>query len=371
MRAAIVSHTYVEPENRGKLAALAAAGVTLSVFVPSRWEEVALEKAWTVTSEHSFNLDVVPVPVQRVLGSPAAALWDLSLLRERLDRSEIDVVHVEEEPWSLAARSALQAARKRRVPSVIFTWQNLPGHPPWPFSLLARRTLALADGWIAGNETGARLLARIDSDRPRIVLPQLGIDMPEAADKRAAPGEPLHVGFVGRLVPEKGVADLLEAFGSMTAPSTLAVVGDGPARASLERSAQQLGVASRVAFHGSMSHVDVAALWPSLDVLVLPSRTTPKWAEQFGHVLVEAMAHGVAVVGSSSGAIPEVVGDAGVIVPERDPRAIAEALDRLARDPAQLEQLGRRGRDRAEHRFTNRALAAQTVAFWTALVTGK
>ncbi len=367
MRAAIVSHTYVEDQNRGKLEALARKGVHLAAFVPSVWQEGALGKRWTVTHESIGNLEIVPVPVRRTLETPAAALWDLGELKDRLARREIDVVQVEEEPWSLAARSALRAARRHGVTSAIFTWQNLAGRPRWPYSILARKTLQLADGWIAGNEAGKRLLARVSESRPLVILPQLGVSLPDAFSRPADKAGRLRIAFVGRLVEEKGVADLIEAAAGLRSGWSLAVVGDGPARRKLEDQTRHLGVEDRVSFRGSVPHAEVASLWPSIDVLVLPSRTTPHWAEQFGHVLVEAMAHGVTVIGSSSGAIPDVIGDAGVVVPEGDQVALREALEQLATDRKKLREFAQRGTERVRQLYTDDAIAERTLAFWKTL----
>ncbi len=251
MRAALISHTYVEPENRGKLEALVRAGVQLTAFVPSSWRESALQKEWTVTADRSGNLEIVPVPVRRTFKSPAGALWNLQRLNERLSRSELDLIQVEEEPWSVAARRAVRLARRNGIPSVIFTWQNLSGHPPWPLSALARRTLRLADGWIAGNEAGKKLLARIDPSHPLTVLPQLGVSLPSEPlplHRPQHPG-PLRVAFVGRLVEEKGVTDLIDAVANMQRPCTLTILGEGPARGTLEAQAHGHGIIGVESFH--------------------------------------------------------------------------------------------------------------------------
>ncbi len=105
----------------------------------------------------------------------------------------------------------------------------------------------------------------------------------------------------------------------------------------------------------------------SLDILVLPSITIlPLHREQFGRVLVEAMAAGVAVIGSSSGAIPEVIGDAGLVVPERDPAALAAAIDRLLAYPEQRQALVDRARHRVRTRFAWPVVAEQTIDLFRA-----
>jgi glycosyltransferase involved in cell wall biosynthesis len=111
-----------------------------------------------------------------------------------------------------------------------------------------------------------------------------------------------------------------------------------------------------------VSYDAVPSLLRSLDVLVLPSVTIlPLHREQFGRVLVEAMAAGVPVIGSSSGAIPEVIGDAGLVVPERDAAALAVAIDCILSDTDLRGQLIARGRRRAKSTFDWPVVATQTV----------
>src|SRR5205814_7730634 len=106
----------------------------------------------------------------------------------------------------------------------------------------------------------------------------------------------------GRLVPEKGIASLLDAV-HLRPEITLLAAGDGPLRETLARDPQ-------VRLVGSLERDAMGPFWDSIDALVLPSLTTRRWAEQFGRVIVESMAHGIPVVGSSSGAIPVVIGRA-------------------------------------------------------------
>jgi glycosyltransferase involved in cell wall biosynthesis len=98
-----------------------------------------------------------------------------------------------------------------------------------------------------------------------------------------------------------------------------------------------------------------------MDVLVLPSRTTPQWKEQFGHVLIEAMACGTPVIGSNSGAIPDVIDAAGLLFPEGDVDALAAHLCRLANNPKELHLMSQRGRERVADMYTHERIAEQTM----------
>ena len=278
-----------------------------------------------------------------------------------------DLVHVEEEPWSVAASRIIRLCRARGVPTTLFTWQNILGYSRWPLSELRRTTARAADGWVAGNRVAADLLRGLDVRKPLVVLPQLGID-PPAPRRNCRHGVAIQIGYVGRLVPEKGVDDLIAAFSKLNqAEATLSIIGDGPHRRPLEELADYLDVGARVHFTGAVSHGDVVSELQRLDILVLPSRTTSRWVEQFGHVLVEGMAAGTAVVGSDSGAIPDVIGAGGLVFPEGDRDALRGILDELCAPTARLQDHQRRARSRAND-YTHDAIAANLADFWQVVI---
>jgi glycosyltransferase involved in cell wall biosynthesis len=163
---------------------------------------------------------------------------------------------------------------------------------------------------------------------------------------------------------------LLKAVAGMDAVWRLAIVGAGPARDRLDVLVRRLGLADRVSFEGEIPSVRLPAFYRELDVLVLPSRSQPNWVEQFGRVLIEAMACGVPVVGSDCGEIPSVVEDAGLIFPEGDAEALRECLARLMRNSDLWADLARRGRERVLARFTQAQIAAQTVAVYREMMRG-
>ncbi len=273
-----------------------------------------------------------------------------------------DVVHIDEEPYNLATFLALRAARGRGARTLFFTWQNLVRRYPPPFGLMERYALRRVDGAIAGSQTAARVLQAKGYRGPRWIIPQFGVD-PQVCHPPArprAPG-PLAVGYVGRLIPAKGVDLLIEALAGLDEPWRLTVVGDGPARRELERLARQLRVADRVRFASWLPGADLPDFYRTLDTLVLPSRSTRSWVEQFGRVLIEAMACGVACVGSDSGEIPHVLGDAGFTFPEGDAASLRDCLSRLAKDPVQRTRMGAAGRERVLAHFTMARVAAETA----------
>jgi len=118
----------------------------------------------------------------------------------------------------------------------------------------------------------------------------------------------------------------------------------------------------RVFYAGLLPQNTLLATLPFLNALVLPSITLPQQAEQFGAVLAEAMAWGVPVIGSDSGAIPETIGEAGLIVPEGDPGALAQALEKICVNPELSQDLAGKGVQRYRRHYSCEAYADSLAA---------
>ena len=364
-RVLVISHTYVQPAHRGKLRALAARGLEVTVGVPQRWREPALGEQIESTWERQSGLEVFPIPAK---GGPdlATARFGRRALNALLRDKRPDIVQIEEEPGSAAALQVIKAARHLAIPVVLFTQENVDPRLGMLDRWARRRTLRRLKGVVAGSAAGAELVRRDVATLPVAVIPQLGAPVP--ADPLHAPHEGLAIAYVGRLVARKGVDNLLQALAlNRGAAWHLTIVGDGPERERLEALASELRLAARIRWTGGLPAEQLARLWSDLDVLVQPSRTLPEWQEPNGHVLVEAMAHEVAVLGSGSGVIPEMVGDAGVIVPAGDAPGFAEQLLRLADDGVR-KPLAAAGRARAMRLYSDDAVAARTLDFWRTLM---
>jgi glycosyltransferase involved in cell wall biosynthesis len=360
-RVLIVSHVYLDPSRRGKVRALATRGLEVTLGVPQRWTETGLGGSIETTWERQGGVEIFPIPA-RHHDDPAKMLFGrrelLSLLRDKRP----DLVQIEEEPLARAAGQVVWAARRSNIPAVVFTQENVDR----PASVLERwrirRTLERVRGVIAGSDAAAQLVTRERPQLPVAVIPQIGVAVPPAPEHTYHEG--LAIGCVGRLVAEKGLDTLLEALAENRSEDWhLTVVGEGPDRERLERVTSALRLAARVRWAGALAPDRLARLWPDLDVLVLPSRKLPAWTEPVGQVLMEAMAHEVVVVGSDAGVIPEVIGDAGVIVPPGDAPALAAALRRLGAE-SERRPLVHTARARAMQRFSDDAVAEATMRFW-------
>ena len=152
----------------------------------------------------------------------------------------------------------------------------------------------------------------------------------------------------------------------MRTPWRALFVGGGPLEADLRAWAARHG--DRVRVVTNVPHDGVPAHLNAMDVLAAPSQTIPRWREQLGRMLIEAFSCGVAVVGSDSGEIPHVIGDAGLVVPEADEAAWADALGGLLESPARRAELAARGLARARAEFAWPVIARRHLAFFDELL---
>ena len=365
-RVLFLSHTYIDPATRGKLRALAARGLEVTVAVPQRWREHALGRAIETAWERQNGVEVFPVPTSRS-GDPMLARVGRRALGALVRDKRPDLIQVEEEPTSVAARQAVAVAGRLGIPAVLFSADSvrrLPLFTRWR----RRRLLRRLRGFLAGNAAAAELVQREAPALPVAVVPQLGVPVPTAPEHQ--PHEGLAIGYVGRLVPEKGVDTLLQALAlNRDAPWHLTVVGDGPDRERLESLASAHRLAARVRWLGALPPASLPRVWTAIDVLVLPSRQAERWNEPTGNVLAEAMAHEVAVVGAATGVIPELIGDgdAGVIVPPGEAKALADVLRRLGAAETRIPY-AKAARARALKLFSDDAVAERTMDFWNSLL---
>jgi glycosyltransferase involved in cell wall biosynthesis len=345
-----------------KLELIAAGGVDLLALVPPSWRdergETVLERVYTA----GYRLETLPI----------ARNGDYHLhyypdLARRIRAFQPHIVHIDEEPYNAAAWQALHLARRAGAKTLFFSWQNILRRYPPPFSWGERCVLKHADAAICGTEGAAAVWRAKGFARPIAVIPQFGTE-PRLFAPAPRPARPFTVGYFGRMVEEKGVLVLLEAFAMLAGAPRLILLGGGVLRGALQRRAEQLGITDRVEWRDQVASVRMPSQYHDIDALVLPSLTRPNWKEQFGRVLVEAMFSSVPVIGSDSGAIPDVIGDAGLIVPEGDAAALAAALRRLIDNADLRADLIARGLARAHARFTHERVAAETLAVYRRLM---
>lgn len=363
MRVLLVDTNAVRPAEQAKALALAARGNEVTLLTPRSFKENY--RLW-----HTHRPEAAPfsMVLANMVGKPPNRCVFTGGLRAALaPRPDAILVLSDENFW---LTSQILLARDLLCPRAAFichSWQNLDftrQHYPQPLlalyavdTMLERRVFSRAAAIMGRNRESLGVLRR-RGYRGRLVHIPWGVDTHAFHPAEDEAARPYTIGFVGRLIGDKGLEDLLEASRLMKREHRLLLVGDGPMRPELEtRAARPDG--GRLELAGVVAHERMPAIYRRMDVLVLPSRTGLYWKEQFGRALVEAMACRVAVAGSDSGAIPDVIGEAGRVFPEGSPTALAAALDELA-DTELRGRLADRGLARARERFSWEAWALRT-----------
>ncbi|HEY8259124.1 MAG TPA: glycosyltransferase family 4 protein [Gemmatimonadales bacterium] len=362
VRAIVVSRVYADPAARGKLKALAGLGVAVAAAVPDRWIPAGLSHEQKTSWGDDGGVRTVPIPIRGSSSLVSDPMWHSASLRRLLSDFRPDIVQIEEEPWTRAAVTLARAAKRLNLPYVVLARESLPLTNGVLSKLRRQRTLSGAVGIVGVNESAVRLGVRDHPALPHRTTPQVGVSLPLSTHRSSHVG--LAIGFVGRLIPEKGLDLLFRACVKLVGRWNITVVGTGPAQEELEGLAERLGIAGRVTWLGALPRSAVEEVWSRLDCIVMPSRTTPRWIEITPRAALDAMAHGIAVVASAAGALPETLGDAGIIVPEEDVSALAVALQRLHDTPGECARLGAAGRRRVMDEYTDAAVADKTLRFW-------
>jgi glycosyltransferase involved in cell wall biosynthesis len=370
-----VGHSYVIAENRRLAHEMALQG-------KGRWRVTAVAPS-------SFRGDLRPVECEPIDNEAC----ELRRVPVRFDRSphfmwygglrramtgRWDVVHCWEEPYVFAGTQIARASSSQSA-LVVATFQNIGKTYPWPLSAFERRTMRRADGWIAFGRSVQRTLEGREGYGNRAAVIPPGVDAsrfrPDPAAARAMrerlgwPADAQVVGFAGRFVTQKGLRRLCDALSPAHSHWRALFVGGGPLEPELRRFAA--AHRGRVHIETGVTHSDMPRWLNAMSVLCAPSQTTAGWREQFGRMLIEAMASGVAVIASDSGEIPHVVADAGVVVSESDTAAWTQAIDHLVTDEGARQELVRRGLERVERCFAWPVVARRHLEFFETVLEGR
>jgi glycosyltransferase involved in cell wall biosynthesis len=295
-------------------------------------------------------------------------------LRKIMREVRPEVVHIDEEPFNFATFQAMFLATQQKACSLFFTWQNLYRQYPPPFRQFELYNYRHTTMALAGNRDAAEVLKRKGYRGPVRIIPQFGFDTD--IYRRSAPrpprqsGDPFTLGFIGRLIEAKGLPLIVEALTMLPEYCQAIFIGSGPMKSELEEQAARLGVADRVIFKPGVPTYEVPRELERFDVHVLPSLTRNNWKEQFGRTLAEAMSCETPVIGSSSGEIPYVIGDDGLVFAEGNAQELAACVRKLLDDPALYADLARRGRQRVLDNYTQEQIARQTYAVYQEMLAG-
>jgi len=348
----------------------------LRLVVPSRMRDRFHHKAYEVHPALAAN-EVVPFKARLAsFQAHMTYLHNPALMAALLRNFQPDVIHLEEEPQALITVEtiALQRVFARKAAVTLFTWDNLLRRRGFPTGggkrLLRRYALTRAATVICGNQRAAELLRSEKYFKGTIeTLPHSGLDVnehqpgtePELRAKLGLEGS-IVVGHVGRLVEEKGLLLLFEALGRLRAHSwKLLLVGAGTLEGEI-RERWMAEFPGRIVLIPAVPYDQVPKYLRCLDIFVLASYSTPTWEEQFGLTLAQAMLLGIASIGSTSGAIPEVLGSSGLLFEEGRIGDLTEALKSLLTSQASRRRLGASGREFALQHYSSERVAARYLA---------
>jgi glycosyltransferase involved in cell wall biosynthesis len=343
MRVLRISKSGVVTAWRERERQLRSLGVDLTLVAAARWEEGGSMVDFAAAG------DEFVVPVRTVGRHPNLFLYDPRPLWRLLGSTQWSLIDMHEEPFGLAVAEVLllRWLRAPRVPFVVSSAQNIEKRYPPPFRWFERWALRRAAGAYTCNTEAGQILRDKGLHGELILLP-LGVDVDRFLPARhQPPSEVLRVGFVGRLIPHKGVDVLLHAV-ALDGRFTAEIFGAGTEMDSLVTLADRLGITDRVTFHGHVDEERIPDVYTEFDVLAVPSIPLPSWVEQFGRVVVEAQAAGVPVIASASGALPDVIGDRGLLVPPNDAQALQAGLSRFLDEPGLWDRLRTSGIEGAE-----------------------
>lgn len=369
----VLSHAGVLEVNRAPFQWLAqVADIEVTFIVPQAWRGDLINELRFKRAASDSPIRVVALPC--VFPGNGSLFFYRASLRRILRGLNPDHIFLDEEPWSLAA---LQVARAfPRAEISFFTKQNILKRYPPPFAWIERWMYQRSSHAYVVSDEVANVLRSKGYRKSTRFLPHsydpllfklLGSDI--RAKRRAelceeTEGHPRVVlGYFGRLTVEKGIDDLIDAMKKiLRSPEGKSAfffwVGNGPMAEQVRNAVAQAGPRN-ARYLAAIPHDQVGATLSLCDVLVLPSRTEPAWKEQYGRILIEALAAGAAVAGSDSGEIPHVIRrtGGGIIFNERDPAHQASQLLDLIQETSRMKELAKQGHDYVQKNLTHEAVA--------------
>jgi len=283
-----------------------------------------------------------------------------------------DMIHLEEEPFTPVALETTIFSRLLSIKMIFFSWENIDLSLGLWRIFIEKVVFRSSTAAVVGNLEAKDRVERRGFIKRVEVIPQFGVDaelfmvlQKDHPLEGLSLGSDFTVGFVGRPSLVKGIDTLFQAVDNLEANVRLLIVTSSPSISNeIIVLAKESGIQDRVEFKTSITHSQLPECFNKMDVFVLPSRTTKTWKEQFGRTLIEAMACGIPVIGSSSGAIPEVIGEDGFVFREGDAKDLSKYIEMLEGDSDLWKEMSKRGLESVRKNYSFQKIAEKTAAFY-------
>lgn len=380
----MIGHAYIAKINRLKWKILANKyqDLELKILIPKVWPAALFKiESGDLSKDNLKNCQFIALNTF-YSGNEVLYRFKFFDLFKILKNFKPDLIHVEQGDnafvyFQIILLCKILSKFLRFKPKfTFFTWVNWKYKKSFKYKFfwqfIENFNLRNSTGAFVGNFDAKSILQDKNFLKSTKVLLQLGVDEEifkpdycECNDHKNI------IGFIGRFTPEKGIFLLLEAFAKLEKEFQywqLLFVGDGPEKNNLINFINKLDLQDKVVLINSVTHEKIADIIKNLEILVLPSYDTLDWKEQFGHVLIEAMACKVPVVGSNAGNIAQVIGCAGLIFEQKNILDLTNKLRMLMANPDLREKFGQLGCQRFKENFSYDFIAKETYNFWKKII---
>ncbi len=377
MKVLVISHTYIASINREKWKIFAKRypNTQLKILIPKCWKATLFDiQAGDLFADSLKNCKFISLDI---FNSGNEVLYGYGFLgiAKLLINFKPDLIHVEQGDNAFSYFQAILLSKIfcRKAKFCFFTWVNWKQKRSWKYNFfwnfIEKFNLFFSDGAFVGNHDAKVILQNKNFKKSIQVLLQLGVNQNFfRPTEKALESTKKIIGYVGRLLPEKGIFLLVDAFTGLIKNFPdwrLLFVGNGKSERKLREYVKDKNILDYVEFRPAMPHEKVAEVLNELEILVLPSYDTAEWREQFGHVLIEAMSCKIPVIGSTGGQIPQVIGNAGLIFEQKNEMEMMSCLKKLMQDQVLRKKLGQSGYERFKSNYSYEIIADKTYSFWS------
>ncbi len=368
MKILFIGHTYINRVNQEKLIYFAKSKIVkVGLIAPQNWKS----KKWGRSDKLYTGFQEVKYYPRKVFfnGIQGGHIYLNSDLKDAILDFNPDIVHVDQETFSLSAYQIAKITHKLKIPLVVFSWENIADKP---LSFIRKMTknyvLKTARAIVAGNK-GAEYALRKWGYEGRIeVIPQYGVELNY---KSGNTDKEFIIGYSGKLIYSKGIDVLLaaaEILKNKELSFKIIILGYGSEKKRLQKIAEEKNINEIIIWKDAVEPSKSLEIMREFSVLVLPSRATSSWKEQFGRVIIESMAMGIPVIGSMSAEIPRIIGHNELLFPEDDEYRLAVLLENLIKNKTKLSDMQQYCYKRIKENYIHDIITSKYINLWNNII---